>query len=89
MTNRVIGRALSWLWLVFLVVACQSSSPAALPDPTARVSPTIRPTNLPVEQPGPTSAVESTPTAPVESAAVLTLTILHTGQVYGEVLPCG
>lgn len=94
-----IGRALSWIWLVCLVAACQNSGSAtpsglAVPTPT-----TGRPMSLPVikftrtlaptVQPSPTATTPSATATPIQSAAVFTLTILHTGQVYGETGPCG
>jgi len=40
-------------------------------------------------QPSPTATTPSATATPVQSTAVLTLTVLHTGQVYGETGPCG
>jgi hypothetical protein len=57
--------------------------PAQLPDPTA----------LPAAEAGPTASPQSIPSpeqvAPTPlSQAAFTLTILYTGEVYGEILPC-
>ena len=97
--SRRISRAVSWIWLVFLATACQSHGSAATPGPTAPISSTRLPTSIPVVQPtlaptqaaqaSPASTMESTPATTVRPAAAFTLTILHTGQVYGEIVPCG
>lgn len=103
MGNRRVRRATPWIWLVFLVAGCQSSRSATLPDPTVSVSLTGQPTSFPVVQPTrtPAIAVQPSPTVAVASAtatpiqrtavqgtAIFSLTILHTGQVYGETAPC-
>ena len=99
MTNRRLRRALFWIWLLFLAAACQGSRPTTPSEPTAYASPTGRPTSLPlvqltrvptqVVQPSPTFTVASAAATVVRPEAAFTLTVLHTGQVYGETAPCG
>lgn len=65
--------------------------PGPLPQATARPAATRPPTRPPTASSAP--AVTATPagagsTAPV-GAVDLTLTLLHTGDVQGEVVPCG
>ena len=98
-TYRHLRRAISWIWLLFLAAACQNTGWSATPSPAGPTSPTARPTELPTvqptwaptwtAQPSPTFTVASATATPVQPAVAFTLTILHTGQSYGETLPCG
>jgi hypothetical protein len=80
--------------LAALVVACQAEGTPASGDPGgARTQPT-REAGLPTSTSGhtPTALPEPSPTEITASTVLpqtaFTLTILYTGEVHGEILPC-
>ncbi|MBN1137849.1 MAG: hypothetical protein JXM73_14770 [Anaerolineae bacterium] len=97
MTKRRIRQAHYWICLTFLAAACQGWM--ATPDPAGPTPPSGQATDLPATtsawpptwtvQPSPTFTVASVTPDPVSQTPTFTLTILHTGQVYGEIMPCG
>ncbi len=68
-------------------------SAAAYPEPpstTTRPAATKQPTRPPTVSPAPPPAATASPAPTVPVGAVdLSLTLLHTGDVQGEVVPCG
>ncbi|MBN1484231.1 MAG: hypothetical protein JXA37_05870 [Chloroflexia bacterium] len=92
------------LWVLALlslfVAACRTDGTGSSVGPqTAAVPPSQAPVTAagPAGPPSPTKPAHSAtaPTAPplgqtsASGEVALTLTILHTGEVYGEILPCG
>jgi len=87
------------LFLVLLLASCRVEVDTTLPAGTAYPGSTakaVRPTSVPTRPPAKAPVTAPAPGSPasvpptqVQVEAAFTLTIVHTGEVYGEVRPCG
>jgi len=88
-----LAHALLGVGLAIVLVACQPR--AVRPTPEPALTPALPLAG--VQSPTPGERPTATPAQPVEVPAItgtpqnfaFTLTILHSGQVYGETEPCG
>jgi hypothetical protein len=97
--RRVINCLALGLLFTILLTACRVEQAPNVPGVETSVPQSTNPTpkeatQTPVSQQGgsessPTEASGTIPATPTRSAVDLTLTLVHTGQVLGEIDPCG